>query len=257
MGTIRILTFNTLFRGHARARLRALGEILERSEYDVVCLQEVMSPLNLALLRNIMKSYGQVAHATRFPLVGGGLVILSRWPIVERRFEPFRFGGPARAEWLMRKGVLVARIQSAGRPLTVVNTHLSANMADDWSPANAYARVQAAELTRLAFAVARTGPEDPLVVMGDFNVPRDSWLFDDFVSATGLRDVLAGATEPTYRPTPEYSDTKAIDQMLVRMPASREPTADARLVFREAVRLADGRTAFLSDHYGIAAEISG
>jgi hypothetical protein len=91
--------------------------------------------------------------------------------------------------------------------------------------------------------------------MGDFNVPRDSWLFHEFVSATGLRDVLAGDSEPTYRPTPQLGDTKAIDQVLMRAPAGQEAAADARPVFQEAVPLADGRPAFLSDHYGIAAEI--
>ncbi|MBC6467426.1 endonuclease/exonuclease/phosphatase family protein [Actinomadura alba] len=257
MATIRTLTFNTLFRGQARARLRALGQILERSAYDVVCLQEVMSPLNLALLRKITESYGHAAHAATFPLVQGGLVTLSRWPITDQRFVSFRRNGPARGEWLMRKGALVARVQIEGRPVTVVNTHLSANKTGDWSRANTYARIEAAELKELASAVAETGSADPLLVMGDFNVPRDSWLFDEFVSATGLRDVLAGDSEPTYRPTPEFGDTKAIDQVLMRAPAGQEPAADARLVFQDAVRLPNGRSAFLSDHYGIAAEISG
>ncbi|MBC6462938.1 endonuclease/exonuclease/phosphatase family protein [Actinomadura sp. HBU206391] len=256
MDTIRALTFNTLFRGQTRARLRVLGELLERSDYDVVCLQEVMSPLNLALLRKVTKSYDHVAHGARLPLVRGGLVILSRWPIAERRFAPFRRHGPVRGEWLMRKGALIARVQIEGRSLTVMNTHLSANMSDDWSPTSTFTQVQTAELKELASAVTAVGPQDPLLVMGDFNVPRDSWLFDEFVSATGLRDVMAGDTEPTYRPTPQYSDTKALDQVLVRAPTSEPLTVGARLVFQEEVRLADGQAAFLSDHYGISAEIS-
>src|SRR5688500_19611551 len=39
---LRLLTFNTLMRGDVRPRLRALAAVLDRSRYDVVCLQEVL-----------------------------------------------------------------------------------------------------------------------------------------------------------------------------------------------------------------------
>ncbi|WP_181442181.1 hypothetical protein [Streptomyces tateyamensis] len=38
------------------------------------------------------------------------------------------------------------------------------------------------------------------MVTGDFNVPRDSAAFERFTVTTGLRDLLAGDREPTYRP---------------------------------------------------------
>jgi hypothetical protein len=43
MGTsIRLLTFNTLFRGRPRPRLQALSQALDGMQLDVVCLQELL-----------------------------------------------------------------------------------------------------------------------------------------------------------------------------------------------------------------------
>ncbi|MFB4305164.1 endonuclease/exonuclease/phosphatase family protein [Actinomadura sp. GTD37] len=252
---IRVLTFNTLFRGRARDRMDALARLIEESDYDVVCLQEVISPLILARFRRVTTSYPHMARARAFPgrafpLVRGGLVTLSRRSIVRSHFQPFALARPVRPEWLLSKGALFARVQLPGGHLTVVNTHLSANMDMDWSPDNAYTKVEQAELGRLAAAVTRIDPAEPLVAMGDFNVPRDSPYFAAFASAAGLQDAMAGSTEPTYRP--ESADIGAIDQLLHR-PGLK---AETRVVFKDAVRLPGGDRVHLSDHYGIEATLS-
>ncbi|MGW3771596.1 endonuclease/exonuclease/phosphatase family protein [Actinomadura verrucosospora] len=247
----RVLTFNTLFKGEARARMGVLAETIERSDYDVVCLQEVISWRVLGLLRRVAASYPHVSYTPMFPLVRGGLVTLSRHPVTRRHFRAYAPAGPARPEWLLGKGALFTRVRLPGGHLTVVNTHLSANLDMDWSPSNVYTRVEKGELRRLAAAVDRIPKAEPLVVMGDFNVPRDSPYLAEFVSSTGLRDVFGGDTEPTFRP--EYAEIGAIDQVLVG-PGLQ---AKARLVFKEKVRLPGGRSTVLSDHYGIEAEITG
>ena len=38
----------------------------------------------------------------------------------------------------MRKGAQFAVVDAPGGPIAVVNTHLSANRADDWSPGNRF-----------------------------------------------------------------------------------------------------------------------
>ncbi|QKW39855.1 endonuclease/exonuclease/phosphatase family protein [Actinomadura sp. NAK00032] len=247
---IRVLTFNTLFRGRVRARMDALARLVDESDYDIVCLQEVISPPVLARFCSETPSFPYMARAGGFPLVRGGLVTLSRWPIVKSHFHPFALAGPARPEWLLNKGALFTRIRLAGGWLTAVNTHLSANMDMDWSPSNAYTKVEQSELARLAAAIKRIDPAEPLIAMGDFNVPRDSRYLTEFASAAGLRDALAGRTEPTYRP--ECADIGAIDQFLHRPGLE----AEARLVFTDVVRLPDGTTAHLSDHYGLAATVT-
>ncbi|XRQ16816.1 endonuclease/exonuclease/phosphatase family protein [Actinomadura welshii] len=245
----RVLTFNTLFRGRSRERLGVLARIIDRSDYDVVCLQEVISPLNLAYLRRAARSFPHIAYASAFPVVRGGLVTLSRRPIVRRRYEAFARKPPARPEWLLRKGALFTRVQLPGGFLTVVNTHLSANMDMHWTPSNAYTRAEEFELRELAAHIGRIDAAEPLAVMGDFNVPRDYHLFGEFAAAAGLKDALAGAMETTYNP--DYAAIGPIDQMLIR-PGMEATT---QVVFKERVRLPGGAAAYLSDHYGIAATL--
>ncbi|NDU77403.1 endonuclease/exonuclease/phosphatase [Actinomadura sp. DSM 109109] len=246
----RVLSFNTLFKGEARARAAVLAETIDRSDHDVVCLQEVISWRILRLLRRAATSYPHVAYVPMYPLVRGGLVTLSRHPVTRSHFEAYAPARPARPEWLLGKGALFTRIRLPGGHLTVVNTHLSANLDMDWSPSNVYARVEQGELRRLAGAVNRLPKAEPLVVMGDFNVPRDSRYLAEFIASTGLRDAFGGDTEPTFRP--EYAEIGAIDQLLVRPGLD----AKARLVFQEEVRLPGGRSAVLSDHYGIEADLT-
>lgn len=246
----RVLTFNTLFKDRSRVRLSVLARILEDSDYDVVCLQEVISPLNLAHLRRSTRSFPYAAHSATYPIVRGGLVTLSRWPVVRRHYAPFPPTRPARPELLMRKGALFTRIRLPDGFLTVVNTHLSANMDMHWEPSNVYTQAEEVELRDLARNVRRIDSAEPMVVMGDFNVPRDYPLLREFASEAGLRDVLDGDTEATYNP--DYAEIGAIDQLLVR-PGME---ATAQVVFKERVELPDGGTAYLSDHYGIEATVS-
>ncbi|HEY8481186.1 MAG TPA: endonuclease/exonuclease/phosphatase family protein [Spirillospora sp.] len=241
----RVLTFNTLFRGRSRARLSMLARILNGSDYDVVCLQEVISPLNLARLRRAAASFPHVAHGTVVPIVRGGLITLSRRPIVRRHYRAFTPTRPIRPELLLRKGALFTRIRLPDGFLTVVNTHLSANLDMHWEPSNPYTKAEEAELRELAATLRRIDEAEPMVVMGDFNVPRDYPLLRDFTSAAGLRDVLAGDTETTFNP--DYAAIGPIDQILVRPGLE----ATARVVFKKRVRLPDGDMAYLSDHYGI------
>jgi endonuclease/exonuclease/phosphatase family metal-dependent hydrolase len=250
-GTVRLLTLNTLFKGDVRARVSAMGELFERSGHDIICLQEV---LWRGLLRGLAPSYPHRFAQGRLVL-HGGLVLLSRWPITRAAFTRYPTSGPRRPELLMRKGAQVAVVQTPAGALAVVNTHLSANRDDDWAPANRYSMVAAGELARLAELIAAIDPELPLVMVGDLNVPRQSTMLADFVGAVGLRDVLAGDTRPTYRPTPQWPTPPALDHVLLRSGRGVSLDGTAELVFQDAVTLSGGRSAYLSDHFGVAATL--
>jgi endonuclease/exonuclease/phosphatase family metal-dependent hydrolase len=238
MTEFRLLTLNALFKGDVRARLRALGRLLEESAYDLVCLQEVMYRSNL---RHLGYAHQRASGAV---LLRGGLVMLARKPHTAYSAKGFDLRKPARPEWLMRKGFQLSVVDG----LTVVNTHLSANRDDDWSPSNRYTAIAKAELDELSAALSGIG--EPLVVTGDFNLPRESSVLQEFIATNGLTDAMAGDTRPTYRPTPQWPNPPAFDHVLVR-----GLTARSELVFQEKVTLDDGRSAFLSDHYGIATSL--
>jgi endonuclease/exonuclease/phosphatase family metal-dependent hydrolase len=237
-------------KGDVRARLRVLGGLLEDSAYDVVCLQEIMYRAHAVLVRRLARSYGYHVHDGAV-LLEGGLVMLSRLPITDARFVRFPMTGPVRPEFLMRKGAQVVTVDVRGAAVTVVNTHLSANRDDDWSAGNRYTRVQRVELEWLAGVVSAVDPARAVVLVGDLNVPRSSPILADFLVDAGLTDARAGDAEPTYRPTTQWPNPPAFDHVLLRPGLS----ARTELVFQAAVVLAGGEPAFLSDHYGIAADV--
>lgn len=252
---LRLLTFNCLWRGDARDRLAVLGRWLDQSDVQVACLQEVVTRRRVALLRSLAPSFTHTAYRPFGFGVMGGLVTLSRMPVLGQRYVVYRRRGrwrnQGRSDRLIRKGLLQTELEVSGRRLVVVNTHLLANYDEDWSPGSDYAEQEHAELGQLADVVAGVDAAVPLVVTGDLNVPSETWLFDGFLRRTGLRDAFDGRGEPTCWPVPSGCSRFDIDHVLVRGPA--EVAAD--LCFREPVPLAAGRRLPLSDHLGILATL--
>ncbi|MFG2007086.1 endonuclease/exonuclease/phosphatase family protein [Spirillospora sp. NPDC048911] len=243
---MKLLTFNTLFRQSARSRLRGLADQLERDDYDIVCLQEFLYRHNLPLVRRLFPHRA----ASGAVLLKGGLVMMSRWPIARAKVTPYPVAGPPRPDFLMRKGAQVARVRAPDGDLAVVNTHLTFNRDGDWSPESRYGPVLEGELRRLASLIARIPADFPVVAVGDFNVHRESPLLKKFAAASGVRDLMAGDARPTFRPEPGSAPFPPIDHVFVR-----GLTGSAEIVFQDRVRLADGRREYLSDHYGIAADL--
>ena len=178
MGTgIRLLTLNTLAGGAQEPRLRVLGQALAGMRLDVVCLQEMVWRRHIP---SVTSEFPHAAYVPRGPFVRGGLLTLSRWPISPPQFIGYRVGSGPRPDFLdrlLRKGLLRTRISIAGWLVTVINTHLPANFGGDWSHGNPYARAEEAALAQLTVAIT-TETRDPVVVMGDLNVPRGSWLLN-------------------------------------------------------------------------------
>ena len=100
---LRLLTFNCLWNRDARARLAVLGGWLERSDVDVACLQEVIFRGRVGLLRSLVPSFPHVVYRPMAIGVRGGLVTLSRWPVVRQRSLVYRRRGPRRLERLWRR----------------------------------------------------------------------------------------------------------------------------------------------------------
>jgi endonuclease/exonuclease/phosphatase family metal-dependent hydrolase len=256
LGALRLLTFNCLWRGRARARLAALARWLDRSDVDVACLQEVVTRDRVGLLRLLAPRFPHAVHRPRGPFVLGGLVLLSRWPVRRQRYVVYRRRGrwwnAGLSDRLIGKGLLLTELDTPAGPVAVVDTHLLANYGGDWTPENDYARQEADELRQLAGVLEDVDPGLPLVVAGDLNVPSGTWLLDGFLKRTGLRDAFDGCGEPTWRPAAGWGRPFDIDHVLVRGPVQ----VAADLCFRESVRLAGGREVPLSDHLGIVTTLT-
>jgi len=189
-----------------RRRLRALAQHLEQSSLEIVCLQEVQLLAYQNLLFQACASYPFQAYEPHLHCPKGGLVTLSRAPLISQHFETFAEQGrwylPTAMDRFLRKGMLISSLHWGAVPVVVINTHILANYSGDWARAGVYTRMQEKQLRQLADTVAAQPANALVTVMGDFNVPRGSHLYHNLLQHTGLVDVLAGDLRPTHRPPP-------------------------------------------------------
>ncbi|KAL1794037.1 hypothetical protein ACET3X_007458 [Alternaria dauci] len=143
---------------------------------DIVGLQECWTQQDYHAIRDKTRHilpYGKFYYSGIF---GGGLVILSRWPIVESNMVRYPLNGrPAafyRGDWFVGKGVACARIQMGPSKRDIAEvfcTHLHAPYERE--PHDSYIchrTAQAWEITKLMRAAAERG--HLVIGMGDFNM---------------------------------------------------------------------------------------
>ncbi len=243
------------------SRLKTIARELQGRAIDLLLFQEVHLWTYARLLARALPAFPYSATAPYLYAPKGGLLTLSRWPIERQHFVLFDKRGhwhtPGLADWLQYKGILLTRFTQEGMTFVVVNTHLLANYAADWSGGNRYTRHQRAELEQLAWTLDEIQKDKLVLVAGDFNIPTDSRLYQDFVHSTGLYDPLSTNSQPTFRPPPFFPAyyTQPLDHVLVRAPEGMQVDVSAQIVLDKPVRLVDGQESYLSDHSAIQAEI--
>jgi endonuclease/exonuclease/phosphatase family metal-dependent hydrolase len=264
MPTFSLLTLNCFGvpTGTTRRRLCGLARELEHSDHAIVTFQEVQAHRYRRLLSEACASYQTRAYEPFAHAPKGGLLTLARLPIERARFTLYRSRIISHAlalmDWMLHKGVLETQVTLAGAPIVVLNTHLNANYSGDWSESNRYTYNQREQLLQLAEIVAAQPAEALVIACGDFNVPRGCWLYDEFLTASGMLDPLAGDPRPTYRTPPGVPVRYAlpIDFAFVRAPALPGLQISADLRFRDRIALAAGQPIYLSDHLGIELQVA-
>jgi hypothetical protein len=242
-----------IFGSRLAARYQAIGEYFEASDVDVVNFQEVLSYYHLRLLTKHLPSFRYAVQRPSAAGPAGGLVTMSRRRVIGREFRRFPWAPgvrlPFRA-WVgaSLKGILTTRLAEPG--VRIMNTHLVANFDGDWSPQSRYYELHRQQLATLA-SVVGSGPS---VVSGDFNVARDSSLFEDFMATSRLGDAFGGECPPTFRS--EYLGPGQLSRCIDFLLCSPGTTAaDARLIFTDKVPMAGG-PGFASDHLGLTATLT-
>jgi endonuclease/exonuclease/phosphatase family metal-dependent hydrolase len=245
----------------ARTRLRTLARELNIASLDAACLQEIQLSPYVNILRREFHALPHTAYAPRLYAPKGGLVTLSRHAHHRVAFHPFQTRGlsfgPAIADWALGKGALVVELAARATPTIIVNTHLNANYDGDWSQSNRYARVEHAQVIELVNILADLDPAALVVIAGDFNFPRGSWPYNEFVSRSGVIDPCATSAEPTYRPPSMLPARYAqpIDFVFIRPPRGVLIRAQGHTLFRDHIDLVNGRRGYLSDHHAIRVNI--
>lgn len=253
------LTFNCFGGLHwnTPARLRTLARWLTHTQPDLVCLQEVQSYPALNLLLRLCTSHPYRAYAPGLHAPAGALLTLARQPLLAPHFTRYTSQGAwfslTLLDRITQKGMLCTTLAQGAHPLIVINTHLLANYRGNWTENHLAAHQQQEQLQQLARLVQSQPPDSILLVMGDFNVPRGSWLYKEFLHESGLRDVLAGDERPTYRPFRSLPARFAlpIDFVFVRTPPTLSVAIVADRCFAEPLPLVGGGVGYLSDHLGV------
>ncbi|KAI5466439.1 Endonuclease/exonuclease/phosphatase [Mariannaea sp. PMI_226] len=143
---------------------------------DIVALQECWTQDDYTAIRRHTRQilpYGKFYHSGAF---GGGLAILSRWPIEESTMFKYPLNGRPtafwRGDWYVGKGVACAKIRFGARRkdiIEVFNTHTHAPYEKE--PNDSYLchrTAQAWEISKLLRGAAERG--HLVVAMGDFNM---------------------------------------------------------------------------------------
>jgi endonuclease/exonuclease/phosphatase family metal-dependent hydrolase len=181
---VKVLTLNMFLRpppvktnlsDHKEARTDYLiSNVLDN--YDIICLQEVFDLLNDRKERIIQGAIERGLHyyATSprpsffsKELIDGGLLVLSRFPIVETDF--YGFGNGTLPDLLTYKGVLYCKILINSEPIHVFTTHTQASY-DLVDPIYRQIRKEQISVMRKIISDKLKSPQDFAIFLGDFNV---------------------------------------------------------------------------------------
>ncbi|MEU4832477.1 RNA repair domain-containing protein [Streptosporangium sp. NPDC023615] len=246
---LRVLTWNTLwdrYDGHriATARRRPLlVEELERADADVIALQEVEAGLLGPLLGAawVRNGYTLSADPAGRDIDDSGVLLLSRLPVREGGRHVL---GP-------HKAVAALTVRSAAGPLVVAATHLTSDHSEN-GPAR-----RDAELSRLAEVLASV--DGDLILLGDLNDGgdgparvlglRDAWT--EFHGPDDRTATFDPGTNPLAAVSSLSGRASRLDRVLLRGHGLR--TVDAA-VRGDSPATDDGL--FLSDHYGVVADVT-
>lgn len=166
-------------------RAEHLATEVSRLQPDVLVLQEAWCAVDEGCLADRLAHrlgfhavYARANGSLRWLGFEEGSAILSRFPIADPHVWPL---GPDR-DAFERRIALTARIDHPGLPFELVGVHL-ANGDTDLAGAQA-----SGLLKRLG------GPERPVVVAGDLNLPSDHTVLTRFQEA-GYRDLVVGGID--------------------------------------------------------------
>lgn len=153
-------------------RITHIAEELSRGTSDIVCLQEIWQQEHWAIIKR--KVAARLPHAKFFysGMMGSGLAILSRYPIIQTDMRPYTLNGRPQAffrgDWFVGKGVASAILElPGGRLCQVFNTHMHAPYNEVVDTYLCHRTAQAWELHKMLGMSVRAGYIT--FATGDFN----------------------------------------------------------------------------------------
>ncbi|HOQ89552.1 MAG TPA: endonuclease/exonuclease/phosphatase family protein [Candidatus Hydrogenedentes bacterium] len=230
-------------------RVPWIVEFLNQSDYDVVCLQEVLDPTATNLLVNGLRAtFPHIVMPPKDParLLSSGVLFAARVPIEQVDFVCYP--DCSGVDCLASKGLTIIRGEKNGRAFMAAGTHLQAGSQT----------VRDRQYQSMADAIARHRKDHiPMFVMGDFNTAKGEPPYEQMLSKIAVRDFPVDDPKP-YSVDAENSwkdsgqRPRLIDHIFLNPGVTG--TTITRQTVQRARRNHQGKTIDLADHYGIVAE---
>lgn len=166
-------------------RIEKIAENLRSSNADIVMLSEMWDVKSVIQLFRLLKDLYPYSVSSeciasnicftndmliKYPFIdvinANGLMMLSKYPIDKVEFTAFR--DKQHAELLVKKGFLISTIIVGRAQVGVIGTHVQAYN---------YAKTRQSNLRQIMQGIAQyrhENPNNPVIVLGDFNVPYGS-----------------------------------------------------------------------------------
>lgn len=196
-----------------------------------------------------MPSYKYIAYSPALFGPKGGLVTFSRKPIQNSIYHTFSKRGYlfdiSLIDIILQKGFL--KVDTDG--FKIINTHLTANFSSDWTNKNKYVQVQEIQISQLISVIRKI--RQPLIIVGDYNFPDSSSLYNIFLDSVNGEDVYQKNSFATINSSiiPPMKHMLRIDYQIIS-PRHAMKAINSEKLFGEKVLLKK-RYDFISDHFGL------
>jgi endonuclease/exonuclease/phosphatase family metal-dependent hydrolase len=256
-----LLTFNTLgtpfFAPDIIKRDTKIAELINNTSYDVVCLQELFTYLQLAIFKKKLTKYPYCIYQKNPVGPKGGLVIFSRYQLTNKTVFTYTYPTNATVPFytrLAQPSILSALIHPFG--VRIVTTHLSSDNVHDLSPENKlYLLIQSQSKEAAEQINLLKKGKEPIILAGDFNIAKGSALYKTLLHQSELTDMYAKEEQPTYDPKRVKFFYRApadrCDFIFIDPRGKRIKTDTLSYAFTKQEVLSNGKKSHLSDHIGL------
>lgn len=180
-------------------------------------------------------------------------MIFSKLPFEKVIYQDFftqgQYHNKSITGYLSRKGVLLAKLKNY--PLWVLDTHLTQNSDHDWSENNRYIPILTKQLEQLIRLRDHfTKREQAVILAGDFNMPKGTRYYHDFLKSTKLRDAFPKDSFPTYQESflPKNASVGRLDFIFH---SDNLSIKDTNYILQSPIEDDRGENFYLSDHIGL------
>ncbi|XP_010582947.1 PREDICTED: sphingomyelin phosphodiesterase 2 [Haliaeetus leucocephalus] len=177
-------------------RVQLIGDMLRRERFDLVLLQEVWSEQDYSDLKARLGGCYPFSHYFRSGVIGSGLCIFSRFPILDTLLYQYSLNGYPymlqHGDWFCGKSVGLVIIKISGILFNVYVTHLHAEYCREKDAYLPHRLVQAWELAQFIRHTSKAA--DVVLLGGDLNMHPEDVGIRLLRGWTGLRDAFAEAT---------------------------------------------------------------